>query len=148
MTLITRPMKVRVLGEIFDSARPLTIFCSSQPLPLPNALVQVMGPSPSLAQAAALRAPQLEWWDDGARMPLHYLRRLTGKERTQAANRELAFFLAFVAGAANAGGYLAVRQYTSHMSGIVSAMAANLALGNGAALLAGAEALASFVAGA
>ncbi len=81
-------------------------------------------------------------------MPLHYLRRLTGKERTQAANRELAFFLAFVAGAANAGGYLAVRQYTSHMSGIVSAMADSLALGNGTLLLAGAEALASFIAGA
>jgi uncharacterized membrane protein YoaK (UPF0700 family) len=81
-------------------------------------------------------------------MPLHYLRRLTGKERSQAANRELAFFLAFVAGAANAGGYLAVRQYTSHMSGVVSAMADNLALGNTALLLAGAEALASFLAGA
>ena len=40
--LMSRPMKVRVLGEIFDSARPLTIFCSSQPLPFPNALVQVM----------------------------------------------------------------------------------------------------------
>ena len=81
-------------------------------------------------------------------MPLHYLRRLTGKERTQAANRELAFFLAFVAGAANAGGYLAVRQYTSHMSGVVSAMADNLALGNGGLFLAGGEALGSFVAGA
>src|ERR1700742_4635595 len=81
-------------------------------------------------------------------MPLHYLRRLTGKERTQAANRELALFLAFVAGAANAGGYLAVHQYTSHMSGIVSAMGDGLALGEGAALLAGAEAPASFLAGA
>jgi len=81
-------------------------------------------------------------------MPLHYLRRLTGKERTQAANRELAFFLAFVAGAANAGGYLAVRQYTSHMSGIVSAMADSLAMGDFGLLLAGAEALASFLAGA
>ena len=81
-------------------------------------------------------------------MPLHYLRRLTGKERTRAANRELAYFLAFVAGAANAGGYLAVRQYTSHMSGIVSAMADSLALGDGALLLAGGEALGSFVAGA
>ncbi len=81
-------------------------------------------------------------------MPLHYLRRLTGKERTQAANRELALFLALVAGAANAGGYLAVRQYTSHMSGIVSAMADSVALGSGELLLAGAEALVSFIAGA
>jgi uncharacterized membrane protein YoaK (UPF0700 family) len=81
-------------------------------------------------------------------MPLRYLRRLTGKERTQAANRELAFFLAFIAGAANAGGYLAVRQYTSHMSGIVSAMADSLAMGDLRWMLAGAEALASFLAGA
>ncbi|HZL25766.1 MAG TPA: YoaK family protein, partial [Acidobacteriaceae bacterium] len=81
-------------------------------------------------------------------MPLHYLRRLTGKERTQAANRDLAFFLAFVAGAADAGGYLAFRRYTSHMSGVVSGMSDNLALGNGALLLAGAGALVSFVAGA
>src|ERR1700733_1661610 len=42
MTLISRPMKVRVFGEIFESASPLTIFCSSQPLPLPKALVQVI----------------------------------------------------------------------------------------------------------
>jgi hypothetical protein len=30
-----------MFGEICVSARPFTIFCSSQPLPLPNALVQV-----------------------------------------------------------------------------------------------------------
>jgi hypothetical protein len=35
-------MKVRVLGEILERARPLTIFCSSQPLPLPKARVQVI----------------------------------------------------------------------------------------------------------
>ena len=56
-------------------------------------------------------------------MPVPYLRRLTGSTRSQAANRQLAHFLAFIAGAANAGGYVAVKQYTSHMSGIVSAMA-------------------------
>ena len=61
-------------------------------------------------------------------MPLHYLRRLTGSKRTDSANRHLARYLAFVAGAANAGGFLAVRQYTSHMSGIVSAMADGLAV--------------------
>jgi uncharacterized membrane protein YoaK (UPF0700 family) len=37
--------------------------------------------------------------------------------------------LTFVAGAINAGGFLAVGQYTSHMSGIFSAMADNLAMG-------------------
>ncbi len=56
-------------------------------------------------------------------MPLFYLRRLTGSRRTEIANRHLARYLAFIAGATNAGGLLAVGQYTSHMSGIVSAMA-------------------------
>ncbi|HZD45747.1 MAG TPA: DUF1275 domain-containing protein, partial [Acidobacteriaceae bacterium] len=58
-------------------------------------------------------------------MPLFYLRRLTGSKRTESANRHLARYLAFIAGAANAGGFLAVRQYTSHMSGMVAAMADN-----------------------
>lgn len=81
-------------------------------------------------------------------MPLRYLRRLTGKERTKGANRELGFFLAFVAGATNAGGYLALRLYTSHMTGALSAMADKLAVGNFILFFAGSEALASFVAGA
>jgi uncharacterized membrane protein YoaK (UPF0700 family) len=81
-------------------------------------------------------------------MPVPYLRRLTGKERSQKANRQLAFFLAFIAGAVNAGGYLAVRQYTSHMTGIVSAMADNLSLGRIGLVAAGFSALLSFLAGA
>ena len=80
-------------------------------------------------------------------MPLNYLRRLSGRERTDAANRQLARYLAFVAGAANAGGFLAVRQYTSHMSGIVSAMADNLALGRISLVFAGLSAVFSFVVG-
>jgi uncharacterized membrane protein YoaK (UPF0700 family) len=63
-------------------------------------------------------------------MPLFYLRRLTGRDRTERANRHLARYLAFIAGAANAGGWMAVRQYTSHMSGVVSSMADALALGS------------------
>ena len=39
--------------------------------------------------------------------------------------------LCFVAGAINAGGFLAVGMYTSHMSGVVSAMADNAVLGQG-----------------
>ena len=81
-------------------------------------------------------------------MPIHYLRRLTGKERTRESNRELALVLAFIAGATNAGGFLAVKQYTSHMSGIVSAMADNSALGDIGLVLSGVSALTSFVAGA
>jgi uncharacterized membrane protein YoaK (UPF0700 family) len=81
-------------------------------------------------------------------MPLFYLRRLTGSKRTETANRHLARYLAFVAGAANAGGFLAVRQYTSHMSGIVAAMADNLALGSVRLMLSGLAAVLSFLLGA
>jgi uncharacterized membrane protein YoaK (UPF0700 family) len=81
-------------------------------------------------------------------MPLFYLSRLTGKKRTEVANRHLARFLAFIAGAANAGGLLAVGQYTSHMSGIVSAMADNIAIGGISLALTGLGAVCAFLAGA
>jgi uncharacterized membrane protein YoaK (UPF0700 family) len=81
-------------------------------------------------------------------MPLFYLRRLTGSKRTETANRHLACYLAFVAGASNAGGFLAVHQYTSHMSGIVSAMADNLAAGNRSLVSTGLAAVVAFVSGA
>jgi uncharacterized membrane protein YoaK (UPF0700 family) len=81
-------------------------------------------------------------------MPVLYLRNLTARQRSRKANLHLAGFLAFIAGATNAGGYLAVHQYTSHMSGIVSAMADNLALGQTGLLLDGLGALLSFLAGA
>ena len=81
-------------------------------------------------------------------MPLFYLRRLTGSKRTESANRHLARYLAFIAGAANAGGFLAVRQYTSHMSGIVAAMADNFAIGSPSLVLSGLAAVTSFLLGA
>ncbi|MEP6972184.1 MAG: DUF1275 family protein, partial [Betaproteobacteria bacterium] len=81
-------------------------------------------------------------------MPLHFARRLTGRNRTLQSNRILGITLAFVAGAINAGGFLAVKQYTSHMTGIVSAMADNLALGNMTLVLVGLGALLSFMLGA
>lgn len=52
-----------------------------------------------------------------------------GQARSIAINRSLAWSLAFVAGAVNAGGFLAVARYTSHMTGAVSAAADDLALG-------------------
>jgi uncharacterized membrane protein YoaK (UPF0700 family) len=64
------------------------------------------------------------------------------------ADTQLGMVLAFVAGAANAGGFLAVGQYTSHMSGIFSSLADNLALGAFGLVVAGLSGLASFVAGA
>jgi uncharacterized membrane protein YoaK (UPF0700 family) len=81
-------------------------------------------------------------------MPIQLSRRLAGRERTPRSDRQLGCVLAFVAGATNAGGFLAVHQYTSHMTGIVSAMADDLALGSYDPVLAGLVALLSFVAGA
>lgn len=78
---------------------------------------------------------------------LKYSRRLSGKIRTQSANAELACILSFVAGAINAGGYLAVREYTSHMSGIVSHMADMFALGDWHIVLWGLGAVMAFMAG-
>jgi uncharacterized membrane protein YoaK (UPF0700 family) len=81
-------------------------------------------------------------------VPLNYARRLTGSARSADANRDLGYALAFVAGAANAGGFLAVQQYTSHMTGMVSGMADNLVLGHFSLLLPGVGAVLSFLAGA
>ncbi|RKP49040.1 YoaK family protein [Trinickia fusca] len=81
-------------------------------------------------------------------MPIQYLRGFTTPERTDEANRRLGRSLAFVAGAANAGGFLAVGQYTSHMSGIVSSLADSLALGEISLAAAGLASFMSFVCGA
>jgi uncharacterized membrane protein YoaK (UPF0700 family) len=81
-------------------------------------------------------------------MPLNFARRLVGVDRTVADDRRLGTALAFVAGAMNAGGFLAVHQYTSHMTGIVSAMADNLATGTLDLVAAGFAALLAFLAGA
>lgn len=61
-------------------------------------------------------------------MPLDAIRQLTSPERSRAQNVRLGAGLAFVAGATNAGAFLAVGQYTSHMTGIVSTMADSVAL--------------------
>ncbi len=81
-------------------------------------------------------------------MPIHYARSLADRERTAQGNRRLGYTLTFVAGATNAGGFLAVSQYTSHMTGIVSAMADHAVLGEYAMLLAGAGAFLAFLMGA
>jgi uncharacterized membrane protein YoaK (UPF0700 family) len=81
-------------------------------------------------------------------MPLHYLRSYTSLQRTDISNRRLGRSLAFVAGAVNAGGFFAVGQYTSHMSGIVSALADNLVLGKVSLLWGGLASLLAFFCGA
>ena len=80
-------------------------------------------------------------------MPLRYTRVLTGSVRTQRADKQIGVILAFVAGAVNAGGFLAVHQYTSHMTGIVSSMTDQLVLGAYDLVLAGLGALISFLCG-
>ena len=82
------------------------------------------------------------------RRAANFLRILTGRERTLRANIQLGYSLAFVAGAINAGGFLAVHQYTSHMTGIVSAMADNWVTGSTAVALSGVGAIVSFAGGA
>ncbi|MBE2261898.1 MAG: DUF1275 domain-containing protein [Burkholderiaceae bacterium] len=81
-------------------------------------------------------------------MPADYARYLVGRHRTVKSNRELGFALAFVAGAINAGGFLAVAQYTSHVTGMVSSLADNFALGQLDLVLDAAVAVLSFLLGA
>jgi uncharacterized membrane protein YoaK (UPF0700 family) len=81
-------------------------------------------------------------------MPANYARFLTGRDRSVQANRQLGFALAFVAGGINAGGFLAVRQYTSHVTGMVSSLADNLALGEFALVVDAAVGVFAFLLGA
>ncbi|MFZ6774919.1 YoaK family protein [Undibacterium sp. SXout7W] len=62
-------------------------------------------------------------------MPINYLSKLTSPKRTPQTNLHLGVTLACVAGALNAGGFLAVGQYTSHMTGMLSTAADDLVLG-------------------
>ncbi|WP_291272722.1 YoaK family protein [Geothrix sp.] len=71
-----------------------------------------------------------------------------GALRSEALNRQLAWAMAFVAGAVNAGGFLAVSHYTSHMTGVVSSMADELADGDLTTALAALAMMLSFFAGA
>jgi uncharacterized membrane protein YoaK (UPF0700 family) len=73
---------------------------------------------------------------------------IAASERSDTADRLLGMALTFVAGAINAGGFLAVGHYTSHMSGIFSAMADHLALGAAGLLGLGLAAFLPFVLGA
>lgn len=77
-----------------------------------------------------------------------YIRRLADSERSEASDRHLAFCLTFIAGAANAGGFMAVHQYTSHMSGMVSSIADSLVIGDWALLGSAILGFTTFVAGA
>ncbi|MFT3998462.1 MAG: YoaK family protein [Asticcacaulis sp.] len=57
------------------------------------------------------------------------IRQISGRRRSETGDRRLGVTLAFVAGAVNAGGFLAVGVYTSHMSGMVATFADDMVLG-------------------
>jgi uncharacterized membrane protein YoaK (UPF0700 family) len=76
------------------------------------------------------------------------LRRLAGRDRSTTTNWQLAALLAFTAGTVDVSGYLALHQFTSHVSGLVASMAAELAERGFHILLGASLLLASFLAGA
>lgn len=73
---------------------------------------------------------------------------LASQHRTQGTNHLLGVLLAFNAGAVNAGGFLVVGLYTSHMTGFASMLADQLVLGHMTLALGALGALLAFVAGA
>lgn len=76
------------------------------------------------------------------------IRGWTDLQRSPQSNLHLGLVLSFVAGAINAGGFLAVGRYTSHMTGILSAVADDLVLGNMSLVFAGMFCLVTFMSGA
>ena len=76
------------------------------------------------------------------------LRFLTSRHRAPSTNRALGLLLAFNAGAVNAGGFLVLHMYTSHMTGFASQLADGLVLGNTRLLLNTMGAVLAFLSGA
>ncbi|WP_159914167.1 YoaK family protein [Pantoea sp. 18069] len=76
------------------------------------------------------------------------IRHLTNRHRARSTNVALGWLLAFNAGAVNAGGFLALNMYTSHMTGFASQLADGLVLENGKLLLNALGAILSFMTGA
>lgn len=71
-----------------------------------------------------------------------------GSQRHVRLNRQLAWSLAFIAGAVNAGGFLAVGRYTSHISGAVSSIGDEFTLGHPSLAIAALAVVISFFTGA
>ena len=82
------------------------------------------------------------------RRAVAYGRVLVRHRRSDQADFALATVLAGLAGAANAGGFFALGQYTSHMTGYLSQMADNLVILGWKAVFVSALAVSAFVAGA
>lgn len=76
------------------------------------------------------------------------LAHLVDHRRTGVTDFTLALVLAFIAGGINAGGFIAVGRYTSHMTGYVSETADHVALADWAVVGVGLVAVAAFLTGA
>lgn len=76
------------------------------------------------------------------------LRFLTNRHRAPSTNTALGLLLAFNAGAVNAGGFLVLHMYTSHMTGFASQLADGMVLGNTTLLLNALGAILAFLSGA
>ncbi|MDH0864530.1 YoaK family protein [Mitsuaria sp. GD03876] len=73
---------------------------------------------------------------------------LTSRHRAPSTNRALGLLLAFNAGAVNAGGFLVLQRYTSHMTGFASQLADGAVLGQGTLVLNALGAILAFLCGA
>lgn len=95
-------------------------------------------------------APLRRWFDSVlAHLPLDQaLLRARPGQRHELLDRQLAWTLAFVAGAINAGGFLAVGTYTSHVTGSLSRAADELVLGRNRTALGALAMVGFFLAGA
>jgi uncharacterized membrane protein YoaK (UPF0700 family) len=76
------------------------------------------------------------------------LRFLTSHHRAPSTNRALGLLLALNAGALNAGGFLVLKMYTSHMTGFASQLADGLVLGGTKLVLNACGAILAFLSGA
>lgn len=76
------------------------------------------------------------------------LQLITYRHRARSTNWTLGLLLAFNAGAVNAGGFLVLHTYTSHMTGFASQLADSGVLGNGSLFLSAMGAIIAFIFGA
>lgn len=76
------------------------------------------------------------------------LQLITYRHRSPSTNWTLGLLLAFNAGAVNAGGFLVLHAYTSHMTGFASQLADSGVLGNGTLFLSALGAIIAFILGA
>lgn len=84
----------------------------------------------------------------GRRSGLRLFAHLADHRRIAAADLALSLILAAIAGAVNAGGFIAIGRYTSHMTGYVSELADTIAVADWLVVASGFGAVMFFVAGA